>query len=217
MKFLSLFRGLVLGAVLIPSAARAQLLLATTSGEFTIVASEPAPLTAIRVMPAYFMFDGDVISGLLADRTFTEADDGVSVSLTAANDAHFNSFAGFLTNQIDDPFGSSVGFDTAEIGGGYGPESSGWNFVVPTVGPDLFGYHITRMEFTLNRVSFSYLNPDPIWGGIRSTAEFSYALDVYGTRISPVPEASTVLTGIAGFCFVGLAVVRAKRRPRHVA
>jgi hypothetical protein len=144
-------------------------------------------------------------SPIFENYLFTSGDVGAAFSADAVSDPDFPSLASFLTNGRDDEIGFSVfKFDAVGFPGiGEGiSESIFFRGLEPVrLGPDLIGYHISRINLMIENLSFSPF-PDPAGGtGTTFFAEFKFSFE--GTS-APIPEPGTValvtigLAGIVG-------------------
>lgn len=152
-------------------------------------------------------------SPIFENYLFTSGDIGSTFSADAASDPDFASLVSILTNGTDDEIGFSV-FKFLQVGfPGVGEgisESIFFRGLEPArFGPDLIGYQISRINLTIQSLSFSPY-PDPAGStGTSFFAQFSFSFD--GTP-PVVPEPGTV-----ALVTIGLAGILGRLRRRRPA
>jgi hypothetical protein len=144
---------------------------------------------------------------LFENRLFTEADIGVTFAADSSSDPDFAHIVSILTNGVDDqqmnfalltPEGTGL-VDSAL-------QSDFFTGLDPRLGPDLFGYTVTRITFTIDRLRFLPTDdPDQV-GTIEG--RFTYGFE---GEPPPIPEPATATLLATGLAWLAVRRRRARR------
>jgi hypothetical protein len=159
------------------------------------------PITEVYFEPTYYDDFFLPVASVSLGRSFAEVDVGGTWALD-----NFADYAAKLTDGSNQFLGLRSFLGT---GGGSSlvPESVYWNFSGGIFGPDLSGYIITGIDFTLNALTISRPGSDPNDDGNWSEAHFTTTLTVHGEA---VPEGAPFVLPILGSCLSGLALFRSR-------
>jgi hypothetical protein len=148
---------------------------------------------------------------LFENQLFTEADIGATFAADSSSDPDFPYIVSLLTDGLDDGqmnFALLSPEGTGLIDGAL--QSEFFTGLDPRLGPDLIGYDVRRITFTIEHLAFLPTEePDQV-GTIEG--RFTYAFE--GEPPPPIPEPATVTLLATG---LGALVLRrrvAQRRPR---
>jgi hypothetical protein len=202
------------GALVIPAfPCFAQLATASLAASDSFYYSHP--ITELSFAPAYFgafpPSNPPVLVKLFENRQFTASDVGKTFSADFSDDANFGSFVAKLTDGVNDYAGWAGAIGPYPDVKYYGMEGFGlWKFAPGIQGPDLHGYSIGRVDYTIDALRFDSVEVPPFgpnaWTFIDSET-FNVTIAVYeAPQLSPVPEPTTIGAGLASVAFVAASL-----------